>query len=601
MGVFNHFPYTNIHELNLDWIIEKVKEALDEIADLETLRENFADLEAYVQNYFDNLDVSQEISDKIDKMVADGTMAQIINGIIDTKLAKNQDMHINRIGRLLDRFSLENRNRVLYGQSCCYKDGMYYTSGAETGNAIQHITVWNSNGEFVNTASYTQFYHANDITACGAYLAIATGKSNDLSIGIIDRTTLTEANIITVPSTFGIYTVYAIGSDDEFLYAVGAKADGTRAIIKIGDFINAPTFELMCTVPVISSTVTQGCCYYDGYMYLVYNKSNIIYKIDITTGNIDTAFMIPDGDGFNPCGESETVFTKDDKMYLFSPTGVPENLLSLTDFSQFSQIFETDILSVLESDNRGNYRPDYQYALTVNENASYEFNPFLTYTTIEEACSIADYVNNVNEISISNCSRGILWVSNNHLFVNSSSSSNTLSNIRVTNSNVWMHNLIAEIVYASSGSKLVMNTCDLNKSLSVIRSEVELDRCYIRLTGEYMERGKLRITSPLDTTLDASFNNQTSNTLGNTFSFKGAYSDNVLKLAKNCNYLLVSPFRNSDMVNVIYSNANIISATPITTSISNSLFTSVEYDNYTVRLINSNGTFMPSQIFVETV
>ncbi len=25
MGVFNNFPYTNIHELNLDWIIKKVK------------------------------------------------------------------------------------------------------------------------------------------------------------------------------------------------------------------------------------------------------------------------------------------------------------------------------------------------------------------------------------------------------------------------------------------------------------------------------------------------------------------------------------------------------------------------------------------------
>lgn len=31
MGVFNNFPYTNIHELNLDWIIKKVKELDDEV------------------------------------------------------------------------------------------------------------------------------------------------------------------------------------------------------------------------------------------------------------------------------------------------------------------------------------------------------------------------------------------------------------------------------------------------------------------------------------------------------------------------------------------------------------------------------------------
>lgn len=32
MGVFNNFPYTNIHELNLDWILKKIKE-FDETLD----------------------------------------------------------------------------------------------------------------------------------------------------------------------------------------------------------------------------------------------------------------------------------------------------------------------------------------------------------------------------------------------------------------------------------------------------------------------------------------------------------------------------------------------------------------------------------------
>ena len=26
MGIFENFPYTNYHELNLDWVIEKIKE-----------------------------------------------------------------------------------------------------------------------------------------------------------------------------------------------------------------------------------------------------------------------------------------------------------------------------------------------------------------------------------------------------------------------------------------------------------------------------------------------------------------------------------------------------------------------------------------------
>lgn len=30
MSIFNEFPYTNIHELNLDWIIKEVKNVLAE-------------------------------------------------------------------------------------------------------------------------------------------------------------------------------------------------------------------------------------------------------------------------------------------------------------------------------------------------------------------------------------------------------------------------------------------------------------------------------------------------------------------------------------------------------------------------------------------
>ena len=30
MPLFNHFPYTNMHELNVDWAIEKIKELVAE-------------------------------------------------------------------------------------------------------------------------------------------------------------------------------------------------------------------------------------------------------------------------------------------------------------------------------------------------------------------------------------------------------------------------------------------------------------------------------------------------------------------------------------------------------------------------------------------
>lgn len=34
MGIFEHFPYTNFHEVNLDWLLAKVKELEAQIADV---------------------------------------------------------------------------------------------------------------------------------------------------------------------------------------------------------------------------------------------------------------------------------------------------------------------------------------------------------------------------------------------------------------------------------------------------------------------------------------------------------------------------------------------------------------------------------------
>lgn len=44
--MFNSFPYSDFHELNLDWVLSKIKE---------------------FQNWFDNLNVEDEIKAEVDK------------------------------------------------------------------------------------------------------------------------------------------------------------------------------------------------------------------------------------------------------------------------------------------------------------------------------------------------------------------------------------------------------------------------------------------------------------------------------------------------------------------------------------------------------
>lgn len=84
MGLFETFPYTNFHELNLDKLIQiilKYKEDVERQGrKIEELDKEFKDLKAYVINYFDNLDIQEEVNNKLDEMLADGTLEEIING-----------------------------------------------------------------------------------------------------------------------------------------------------------------------------------------------------------------------------------------------------------------------------------------------------------------------------------------------------------------------------------------------------------------------------------------------------------------------------------------------------------------------------------------
>lgn len=75
------YPYTDFHEMNLDWTLETVKKAEEQSADAvekaEQAVQKSEQTEEYVNTYFDNLDVQQEISAKLDDMAADGSLGAV--------------------------------------------------------------------------------------------------------------------------------------------------------------------------------------------------------------------------------------------------------------------------------------------------------------------------------------------------------------------------------------------------------------------------------------------------------------------------------------------------------------------------------------------
>ena len=97
MGLFEHFPYSNFHELNLGWFLTRFRQLLNDWGVFEeTVNQYMEDIEAawieqqqkfdnindaweamklWIEDYFENLDLQQEVNNYFDEMMQQGTLA----------------------------------------------------------------------------------------------------------------------------------------------------------------------------------------------------------------------------------------------------------------------------------------------------------------------------------------------------------------------------------------------------------------------------------------------------------------------------------------------------------------------------------------------
>lgn len=73
---FSNFPYTDFHNLNLDWVLATTKDLNTKWDDYYT---QWNQWQSDVQNYIDNLDYIQAIDDYLDTLKANGELSNIIN------------------------------------------------------------------------------------------------------------------------------------------------------------------------------------------------------------------------------------------------------------------------------------------------------------------------------------------------------------------------------------------------------------------------------------------------------------------------------------------------------------------------------------------
>lgn len=141
------YPYTDFHEMNLDWTMETVKQAEEQSADAvdkaEQAVQKSNDTEDYVNNYFDNLNVQDEIDNKLEDMVDDGTLTNIVNSILDSTLNPVVVQSVNDMTDPLVTYVLASDSHVYQWNGSAFVDtGIVY--GAGLGNVFTYMGVLGS-------------------------------------------------------------------------------------------------------------------------------------------------------------------------------------------------------------------------------------------------------------------------------------------------------------------------------------------------------------------------------------------------------------------------------------------------------------------------
>ena len=439
MGIFRQFPYSNFHEMNMDWLLNTWKEFS---AQFDIWQASVDEALAEFKKYIEDVPFDEYVNDVLTKWLNDGTFDSIIRSL----LMPQREIIMARELRYISTI-----NNSLGGQSCFFYDPFIYITGeTTTGQVIQKC---NLNGEVVEAHTYNDLGHANSIAISNDKVYIADGSA--AKVTVIDFNTWQIEAVIT-PAGFD--NIWSVTAYDDKVYLLGSDIDAPSSIMLFGEIDSNNDVTVKLSIPNPPNTIRQNMCVKDSSIYIIFNMANMVYEYDINTGAMVSALYIPEGDGYFPLGEAEDVFVMDNDIYLVGTSYYRYDYTYPS--NSVVQIFKTnaDGKTIVQSQNEYSYyTSEARLVLHVDDTATPEKNPYNNFTTMEEACLIANYhrtadiqcahIDNANihlingnyRITQSAGSRIIsrLWCENSSLYIQAAVQ---LHDVRLSRANLRVHN-----------------------------------------------------------------------------------------------------------------------------------------------------------------
>ena len=280
-------------------LVEHMNTFIDDVdglfTDVTNLRNAYIQLQNYVNNYFDNLDVTQEIYNKLDEMVMDGTLTDLIRPIVS---AVSQP-------RIVD--SVDDMVNITYTYVL-----------RSNGHIYQYITnKWTDTG-LVYVADATGFlglrnmiaYDLNNLNQTGIYFH---GTSDPNASNTPNDTSFRAANFLCIvyyQSDYRFYQMFYTFSDNnlyirhkkgsnwtewEAVYLIGGSLpyNNLNNIVNSGTFYHISTADAAINTPndnVYANSAFMICCYYSSQnhhyqVFYSHSKDNSMYIRHQIAGN----------------------------------------------------------------------------------------------------------------------------------------------------------------------------------------------------------------------------------------------------------------------------------------------------------------------------
>lgn len=335
-AITNYQLYCKVVEY-LNKVIEDTNKIGNQVEDLTNA---FIELQNYVNDYFENLDLQEEIDNKLDEMVEDGTLAEIINQEIFSELNnKIEKAMLKTDNQSYDNLTLERflRTFIRNGNHPDHIDGQDFPilqGGTYTGNdkmiLVQNRSDTNNmlvevsliDGSIIRQVQIN-LGHGNSVTYNTKnnklYVAGLTNTEKH-SIFVIDYTTLTLENTLIfndLPEEEGIHSLSYDIIKDKMYIMTETRPTNYLTIYELNQENNILSqIDLPDYDNTISVTNNNDMCVYDNIIYIMKHKPQVIITYNIETKELQNLYNVNNTTELGtPVGEIENISIMYDKPY----------------------------------------------------------------------------------------------------------------------------------------------------------------------------------------------------------------------------------------------------------------------------------------------